>query len=148
MIKSLNAFLHNDIPLTKKMDFQLSEMKDNRLYASAPISVNINDKGSAFGGSSSALMIISAWSLVKIKCLQANIDNDIVIHKNTTVWNKALYSDLFLQAYFKNDYNFNEILTTLKKRHQRIHCCVNLLDSKGEIYSTMKASYVIIPNKK
>jgi thioesterase domain-containing protein len=62
MIQKLQHFLHTEIPLTKDMGLELVKFSHNKLQAIAPLSQNINDKGSVFGGSSSALMIISAWS--------------------------------------------------------------------------------------
>ena len=84
MIKSLQDFLYSHIPLTKEMRLELVSFNESTLTAKAPLLPNINDKGSAFGGSSSALMIISAWSLIKLCCDTHQINADIVIHENHT----------------------------------------------------------------
>ena len=146
MLKSLQHLLHKDIPLTKDMGLELIKFKDNELQAIAPLSNNINDKGSVFGGSSSALMIITAWSLIKLNCDQHEIVADIVIHKNKTIWHKASYEDLIINASLTKKYDFNVVKSTLaSKRHQRIDCTIELVNNDSVKFSTMTANYVIIP---
>lgn len=146
MIKQLQNFLHREIPLTKDMGLELLEFDGQMLQVKAPLKNNINDKGSVFGGSSSALMIITAWSLIKLNCDSNNIDADIVIHKNETIWQKAMYQNLIIQARFRTVYNFTEIKSLLlSNRHKRIDCVNELVDANNNIFSTMNAKYVIIP---
>ncbi|MFK8012171.1 MAG: YiiD C-terminal domain-containing protein [Marinicellaceae bacterium] len=143
---TLQDFLHQSIPITQDMGLMVDNVSGNTLKVRAPLSNNINDKGSVFGGSSSALMIIAAWSLIKIKCDENNIDADIVIHKNETIWQRALYADLIIEAQLKQEYNFKQIKKTIEdKRHQRIDCLIDLKDKDDTIFSTMMAKYVIIP---
>lgn len=146
MIQLLNQFLHQSIPITKDMGLIIDKISESKLKLKAPLENNINDKGSVFGGSSSALMIIAAWSLIKIKCDEHDINADIVIHKNETVWHKALYSDLIIEAEFKQEYDFEEVKKSIdNNRHQRIDCRIVLKDSDENKFSTMQAKYVIIP---
>jgi len=146
MIKQLQDFLYAEIPLTKDMALELVEFNGDKLIVKAPLLNNINDKGSVFGGSSSALMIISAWSLIKLNCDKQNIVADIVIHKNETIWQKAMYQDLTISAKFKSSYDFVRIKSILTaKKHKRINCTIDLVDDANNIYSTMTAKYVIIP---
>lgn len=146
MIQRLQSLLYTDIPLTKDMGLKLIEFKGHELQSIAPLSHNINDKGSVFGGSSSALMIITAWSLIKLNCEKNNIQADIVIHKNNTKWHKASYEDLIMKATFKQDYDFEEVKSIIiNKRHQRIDCHIELVNKDNEKFSTMTANYVIIP---
>jgi len=148
-MKKLQKFLHHEIPLTKDMGLELIEFKDLLLQVKAPLMSNINDKGSVFGGSSSALMIIAAWSLIKLNCQKNDIQADIVIHKNETTWQKAMYKDLLINASFQKDYDFSEIKGVIdSKRHMRITCLIEMVDTDENIYSTMKAKYVIIPKIK
>jgi len=148
MLSQFTQFLYDDIPLTKNMGLVIEKYHQDTIVLQAPLCANINDKGSVFGGSSSALMIIAAWSLIKLNCVESEIDADIVVHKNTTHWQKALFTDLIIKAQFKGVVDFEEIKQTItKKKHQRLTCLIELLDKDGTIYSTMTAKYVIIPKK-
>ena len=128
------------------MGLEFEEFSSESILTTAPLANNINDKGSIFGGSSSALMIITAWSLIKLNCQKCGITSDIVIHKNETTWNKPLYEKLYIKARFKKAYNFEDIKRVLKRsKPQRIECIIDLQDEAGNIYSTMTTKYVIIP---
>ncbi len=149
MLNKLQTFLYEEIPLTEKMGLTLVNFSDDELLVNAPLDLNINDKSTVFGGSSSALMIIAAWSLIKLNCEKHNIDADIVIHKNETTWQKAMSVDLILKARFHQPYPFEEIKTTIESgKHKRIECSITLEDHEAKIYSTMLAKYVIIPKIK
>ncbi len=148
MIKSFQQQLYRDIPLTCDMAMQITDFSNDTLTVQAPLTNNINDKGSVFGGSSSALMIICAWSLIKLSCIEKSIDADIVIHKNQTHWNKALFQDLIIVATFVESYNFDKVKEKINTgKHQRINCEIKLVNAENVLFSTMKAKYVIIPQK-
>jgi len=149
MIKFFQQQLYKDIPLTRDMSMEIVKYSDNTLTVHAPLANNINDKGSVFGGSSSALMIISAWSLIKLSCDAHAINADIVIHKNETHWNKALYQDLIIVASFVEAYDFTKIKEKVSNgKHQRIECEIKLVNADNVLFSTMKAKYVIIAQNK
>ena len=59
MIKQLEEKLHKNIPLTKFMDLKIINYDDKELITTAPLDININDKGTAFGGSLATITIIS-----------------------------------------------------------------------------------------
>ena len=60
MINELQNKLHNEIPLTKMMELKIQDYNEKELITMAPLNININDKGTAFGGSLSTMTIISA----------------------------------------------------------------------------------------
>lgn len=61
-LKTLEEKLYKEIPLTKFMQLNITSIEDNILITKAPLLPNINDKGTAFAGSLSTLVTISAWS--------------------------------------------------------------------------------------
>ncbi len=95
MIKELQNKLHNEIPLTKFMNIEIQNYDESELITTAPLNININDKGTAFGGSLSTLTTISAWSLCWLisKELAFN-SNNIVIIKNETSFRKPVTKDI------------------------------------------------------
>ena len=51
MINELQNKLHSQIPMTKLMNLKIEDYNDKELITTAPLDININDKGTAFGGS-------------------------------------------------------------------------------------------------
>ena len=95
MIKILENKLHNEIPLTKFMDLKITKYDEKELITIAPLNKNINDKGTAFGGSLATLTIISGWSICWLisKVLEINSENIVVI-KNEHSYRKPVTKGL------------------------------------------------------
>lgn len=95
MIKILENKLHNEIPLTKFMDLKITKYEEKELITIAPLNKNINDKGTAFGGSLATLTIISGWSICWLisKELEINSENIVVI-KNEHSYRKPVTKEL------------------------------------------------------
>ena len=95
MIKILKNKLHNEIPLTKFMDLKITKYDEKELITIAPLNKNINDKGTAFGGSLATLTIISGWSICWLisKELEINSENIVVI-KNEHSYRKPVTKKL------------------------------------------------------
>ena len=95
MIKELQNKLHNEIPLTKMMELKIQDYNEKELITTAPLNININDKGTAFGGSLSTITIISAWSLCWLISKELGFNsNNIVIIKNETSFRKPVTEDI------------------------------------------------------
>lgn len=91
MIDKLQQKLHNEIPLTKIMGLELKSFDESKLVTTMPLNININDKGTAFGGSLSTMTIISSWSLCYLLIEELGYNtNSIVIINNTTSFRKPV----------------------------------------------------------
>ena len=95
MIKELQNKLYNDIPLTKIMEIKIQNYTNQELITTASLGININDKGTAFGGSLSTITIISGWSLCWLISKELGFDsNNIVIIKNNTSFRKPVTKNI------------------------------------------------------
>jgi thioesterase domain-containing protein len=63
------------------MQLEVWSWSEQGLTFIAPLEPNINDKGSAFGGSLSALLTGAGWGLLWLRTKQANLACDLVIHR-------------------------------------------------------------------
>ena len=95
MIKKLQNKLHNEIPLTKMMEIKVQEYNEKELITTAPLEPNINDKGTAFGGSLATMTISSAWSLCWLITEELGLQsNNIVVIKNEHSYKKPVTKDV------------------------------------------------------
>ena len=95
MVQILQNKLHSEIPLTKLMELKIRNYNNSELVTTAPLHININDKGTAFGGSLSTLTTISAWSLCWLISKELSFNsNNIVIIKNETNFRKPVTKDI------------------------------------------------------
>lgn len=68
-------------------------MQSDLVILTAPLKPNINHRSTVFGGSASALAILSAWTLVNFRLRSENISTRLVIQKNTMNYEKPIDSD-------------------------------------------------------
>lgn len=81
----LTRFLHDHIPLSVAMQLAATRWDGERLALSAPLAPNVNDKGTAFGGSLYNLAVLCGWSLLRLKLNEAGLEQkNIVIQEAST----------------------------------------------------------------
>lgn len=113
MIDKLQEKLHKEIPLTKVMDIQVDKYNDKELITKAPLEININDKGTAFGGSLSTMTIISSWSMCWLISKELGYDSkNIVVIKNENSYKKPVTKEIFCYTQKPN----KEEIQTLKSK--------------------------------
>ena len=96
LLEELQNKLHNEIPLTKYMNIKIKEYNEKELITTAPLGININDKGTAFGGSLSTMTIISSWSLCWLIAKELGFDSkNIVVIRNENSYKKPVTKDIF-----------------------------------------------------
>ena len=95
LLAELQKKLHNEIPLTKLMNINIKEYNEKELITTAPLNININDKGTAFGGSLSTMTIISSWSLCWLISKELGFNSkNIVVIKNENSYKKPVTKDI------------------------------------------------------
>ena len=149
-LRQFQSFLYDQIPLTKAMQLRLDAFTGQSLTMSAPLTPNINDKGTAFGGSSATLKIICGWSLIKLNLSDLNMHHDIVISKSTCRWHKPLSDTLNAQARFKSDTSWHDFIEKFNNtgRNMTIPLSIEICNAAGDICSSMQANYAVIhPNR-
>lgn len=146
----LDAFverIHQDIPLTAAMHWQIDQIDNQGLKASAPLTPNINDKGTFFGGSSSALMTISGWAFIKFNLEQRGLQHDVVIHKNQNAWLKPQNDTLHMSVEGSQTIDWSQVSEKLSQNKNiriRLQCQAGHGD---DVTTTMKADYAIIADR-
>jgi len=111
---SLRQYLYDHIPLTKAMQVDITAVSDSSLTLTAPLTPNINHRETVFGGSASALCILSAWSYIHCRLKNyPQFSPRIVIQENSMKYTKPVL-DQFVSGFkfpsFPN-YQFRPICT-------------------------------------
>ena len=61
--------IRGEIPLTQAMQLEVSAWDGKTLVLSVPLAANINDKGTAFAGSITALGSITGWAALTLSLI-------------------------------------------------------------------------------
>ena len=130
--KLLETYLHEHIPITRSMGVIVSRIESDLLELKAPIDPNINHRETIFGGSASAVAILSAWGLVHFRLLNENINSRLVIQKNSMNYLKPMESNFSSQFRISDQGDWEKFIIILKRRQiSRIHRTSHL-DCRGE----------------
>ena len=79
----------------------LNESYDGRLCLRAPLGPNVNDKGTAFGGSLVSLMTLAGWCLVSGRLQQAGLEAEVYVADSQVRYLAPLRADLVAEAWLE-----------------------------------------------
>jgi thioesterase domain-containing protein len=96
--RELEAYLHQHIPLSKAMQVAAEEVSADRVVLAAPLAPNINHRETVFGGSVSALAILSAWSLLHVRLTSMQYSTRLVIQRNSMTYDRPIAGDFTARA--------------------------------------------------
>jgi thioesterase domain-containing protein len=116
------------IPQVRAMQVEVVGDDDGRLRLSAPLAPNVNDKGSAFGGSLVSLMTLAGWGLVTRRLADAGLKADVYVADSQVRYLEPLEDDLRAEAWLEEG-DWDAFLATFRQRGRarcRIAACVRL----------------------
>jgi thioesterase domain-containing protein len=90
----LENSLLTKIPLVRAMGIRVAGYDGITLVLRAPLGRNVNDKGTAFGGSLYSLAVLAGWGLLSIKLREENLAGDVVIHESAVTYRLPVTGDL------------------------------------------------------
>lgn len=110
----------------------------------APLAPNINHRDTVFGGSASAVAILSAWALLHVSLLDANIKARLVIQKNTMSYDLPMPGDFTAEAATPAPEKWQRFLATLSK-HKRARISIqSVLNCEGQQVGQFEGDFVAI----
>jgi len=99
-VADLQAYLHAHIPLSAAMQVSVRALDANGVTLSAPLAPNINHRDTVFGGSASAVAILSAWCLVHTRLRAEGISARLVIQSNTMDYDQPMAGEFTARSAF------------------------------------------------
>ena len=79
----VEAYLHSHIPLSADMGVRVAACDAAGVTLRAPLAPNINHRATVFGGSTSAMAILAAWTWLNFALRAAGPMPRLVIQRNT-----------------------------------------------------------------
>lgn len=118
----LEPYLHDHIPLSRQMGVRVEEAGTELVRLFAPLAPNLNHRKTGFGGSISALAILSGWSLLWCRLRERTSGQHIVIQKNTIEYVAPVTADFTATCAAPPPADWQRFLRTFEQRGRaRIH---------------------------
>ncbi|GAA4648551.1 YiiD C-terminal domain-containing protein [Kistimonas scapharcae] len=132
----------NKIPMLRAMEVDYRLYDGKQLQIACPLSPNINDKGTFFGGSISALATICGWTMTSLKALEAGVNCDAVIAEQNLQFLTPARSELTATCECTIPETFTSRLQA--GRRARLDLTVSL-HSDGQCVANFNGRYVAVP---
>ncbi len=137
------ANLFNQIAPAKAMQVSVSGYSNGCLELAAPLRPNINDKGTAFAGSISSLLVLAGWGVVMLRLQEAGIQAEVVVSKSKTDYKRPIRADMNATATATSE-QIKQLISELKQNPRGNIQIETKLASEGKTCATMTATYVAI----
>jgi thioesterase domain-containing protein len=134
-----------EIPLLNAMQLSFIDYEGLSLTMEAPLAPNINNKGTAFGGSIASICLFGGWAVATLAFTENEIHNtEIVVFRNEMTFERPARGLLRVRAYLEPD-DFEACLTRLQAGDSsRIRFDVHVeLFHDDERCATMQGLYVV-----
>lgn len=112
----LTAYLHREIPISGAMGIGVEAIGQGQVVLSAPLEPNLNHKSTAFGGSLSAIAVLSGWALLHLRLEEAQLDAELVIRRNETSYSAAAHGRFRAEATLADEEQWAVFERTIKRR--------------------------------
>ncbi len=145
--QSLIARVHKEIPLTQAMQLALESHDGSTLKLKVPLAPNINDKGTAFAGSISALGNITGWSLLMLWSAREFAPCRVAIADAHFSFKRPLRSDFHSMVSLPSGEVCRQLLESLQKKGRgKVDLHISLADAEGKAV-VLEAQYAVWQEK-
>lgn len=83
-----------DLPISRHLGIRVEAADRSAVVLTAPLAENRNHKGTAFGGSLSAIATLAAWAWCWLLCRELGIAAQVVVQDSTIVYARPLAVDI------------------------------------------------------
>lgn len=130
--KSLEQFLHQQIPLSRAMQVSAIDVTAESVQLSAPLAPNLNHRATVFGGSASAVAMLAAWSLLHVRLRASFPSACIVIQRQSMSYNRPIHGTFAARALLAQPAEWPRFLRLLTRRGRARITVASTLDYAGE----------------
>ena len=123
-LDEITAYVHAHIPITASLGARVEHYDGESVRLAAPLTPNLNHRATAFGGSLSAVAILSGWVLLHLQLHERGVANRLVIQRSTLEFDAPVDGDFTATATLPVAAVWNRFLATLS-RHRAARVTVS-----------------------
>lgn len=125
--QQLEAYLHQQIPLTQHMQVSVKSYERGLVELAIPLAANSNLHGTAFGGSIGSIAILCGWTWLNAAATEAGIACDLVVQKTEMTYESAINEDFYARCAGTDNEQWQRFVHLLQRRRRsRIQLAVDV----------------------
>jgi thioesterase domain-containing protein len=140
----LQKYIQDHIPLSKAMQVSVVEIQDESVVLKAPLEPNINHRHTVFGGSASAVALLSAWSLLKIKLSDTGMANRLVIQRNTMDYIHPIEGEFTARAELSQPEKWQKFIQTLMRKEKARIIVSVIIEQANQVVGKLTGEFVAL----
>lgn len=141
-LRETEEFLHSRIPITRMMGVKVEECDAEKLVLSAPLGINHNHLGTAFGGSLASVAVLAGYGFLWTRIV--NRDCHIVIRDSSTRYLHPVTRDIRAVCRPPDDEAWTAFMRCFEeKRKARIRLHVTV-EEDGRVCLDFEGEYVAL----
>jgi thioesterase domain-containing protein len=140
--QQITDYLHEHIPVTRAMGVRVAAAGEAGVRLAAPLEPNLNHQSTAFGGSISAVAILSAWTLVHTRLRHLPGRRQIVIQRGSTEYLQPVRGEFEAWCAAPPELEWTGFLRTLERRGRARIELTSELVSDGAVVARFRGVYV------
>jgi thioesterase domain-containing protein len=142
--QALRDYFHEHIPLSKAMAVEVEVATPQVVRLVAPLAPNTNHHGTVFGGSASAVAVLSAWGLLHVAMVDANIKADLVVQKSSMNYELPITGEFTAEAIAPAPEKWQRFLAMLLKYKRARISIRSVLICDGQKVGEFEGDFVAI----
>ncbi|WP_242334371.1 MULTISPECIES: YiiD C-terminal domain-containing protein [unclassified Anaeromyxobacter] len=119
----ITRYVREHIPLAVHLGAVIERYDGASLRLAAPLAPSLNHRSTAFGGSLSAIAILSGWTLVHLNLRERGVEAGVVIQRSEVSFDEPVAGDFFATSTLPPAAEWERFLETLR-RHRRARVTV------------------------
>lgn len=143
-LHEVTACLHAHIPLTVHLGARVESYDGTSVCLSAPLQPNLNHQLTAFGGSISALAILSGWTLLHLRLREQGIRSRLVIEGSAVDFFDPIVGEFRATGIMPPAEKWEKFLTTLQKFGRARITVLSRIESAAGTGGTHEGVYVAV----
>ncbi|MDB6061763.1 MAG: thioesterase domain protein [Verrucomicrobiaceae bacterium] len=112
----LQSFLRTRIPVADFMQINVVRAEPELIEFSAPLAPNSNVHDTLFGGSSAAIAMVAAWSLVYIGMQKEELGSNLVVLRQNMTYLRPVAGEFTIVATFAHENVWSDFVATLNSK--------------------------------
>ena len=142
--EELDRYLHEHIPLTAAMEISTVAVGESSVWLRAPLAPNINHHETFFGGSASALAIVSAWSLLHVRLRVSGLAANVVIRRNTMSYLAPVTGTADAMSFVEDEGAWSPFLQQLQRKGRARIAIGAELKFEGRVCGRLEGEFVAL----
>ena len=137
-------YIEKNIPVTKAMGMTINALSREEVKLGAPIDLNINHRGSAFGGSIDSLFLTTGWAFIRFLIDHYEPTPIIVGSKGSTNFIKPVLKDFEASLEMPDDSDIDKFLSTFERFGKARITAKATIYENGTLCAEFEGDYVVL----